>query len=202
MKTRDFREIQVSSSILVLIFLAVIALGVFIFLLGVNVGKKQVQMAAAQTVAEKVAPAEPVAAPGEVKTSVTEGGTESLRSRTPATAEKIEPALKQETPPVVDIRPPESKPASKPSSLPAAEKGFFVQVGALDDPQAAKTLADEFRKQGYRSLVLDPIPTDRKPVYRVRIGSYASRAQAKAALDKLNKAAGAGKRTGYYVVKV
>ena len=200
MKTRDFREIQVSSSILVLIFLAVIALGVFIFLLGVNVGKKQVQLAAAQTVAEKVAPTEPVAVPGEIKTPVGGGGTESP-SRTPSTTEKIEPAMKQEPPPAVNIAPPESQPASKPALQPAAE-GFFIQVGALDDPQAAKALADQFRKQGYRVHVLDPLATDRRPVYRVRLGSYASRAQADAALAKLNQAAGAGKRTGYYVVKV
>jgi cell division septation protein DedD len=200
MKTRDFREIQVSSSILVLIFLAVIALGVFIFLLGVNVGKKQVQMAAAQTVAEKVAPAEPVAAPGEIKTAVPGGDMESPQSKTPATTEKVEPRAEPERT-VIDVKPPESKPAAKPAASAAAE-GFFVQIGALDDPQAAKTFADQFRKQGYRVLVLDPFPKDRQPVYRVRIGSYASRAQADAALAKLNQAAGAGKRTGYYVVKV
>jgi cell division septation protein DedD len=199
MKTRDFREIQVSSSILVLIFLAVIALGVFIFLLGVNVGKKQVQLATAQTVAEKVTPTEPVAVQGEIKTPVGGGGTESP-SRTPSTTEKIEPAMKQEPPPAVNIAPPESQPASKPALQPATE-GFFVQIGALDNQQAANSLAGQFRKQGYRVLVLDPFPTDRNPLYRVRIGSYASREQADAALAKLNKAAGAGKRTGYYVAK-
>ncbi len=201
MKTRDFREIQVSSSILVLIFLAVIALGVFIFLLGVNVGKKQVQMAAAQTTAEKVTAAEPVAAPGEVKTSVPEGAETAAPSNpSPAATEKIEPAAKQETPPAVNVAPPESRPASKPATVTATE-GFFVQIGALDDQPAANSLAGQFRKQGYRALVLDPFPTDRTPLYRVRIGSYASRGLAEAALAKLNKAAGAGKRTGYYVTK-
>lgn len=56
MKNKDFREIQVSSSLLVVIFLGVLALGVFIFLLGVNVGKKQVQIASrTQVVSEPIA---------------------------------------------------------------------------------------------------------------------------------------------------
>ncbi|NTU51347.1 MAG: hypothetical protein HGA94_02790, partial [Candidatus Aminicenantes bacterium] len=46
MKNNNFREIQVSSSLLVVIFLGVLALGVFIFLLGVSVGKKQVRLSA------------------------------------------------------------------------------------------------------------------------------------------------------------
>ena len=62
MKNKDFREIQVSSSLLVVIFLGVLALGVFIFLLGVSVGKKQVRLAApAQIVTQPIA--EPVKEP-------------------------------------------------------------------------------------------------------------------------------------------
>ena len=49
MKNKDFREIQVSSSLLVAIFLGVLALGVFIFLLGVSVGKKQVRLSGSPT---------------------------------------------------------------------------------------------------------------------------------------------------------
>ncbi len=203
MKTRDFREIQVSSSILVLIFLAVIALGVFIFLLGINVGKKQAQMAAAQSVPEKVTAAQPAAAPGETKPSSPESGIAAPSSRTPLTTDRVEePASKPAESAAPDLKPPENKPAAKPAASAAVSaEGFFVQIGALDDKAAAKTLGEQFRKQGYRVLVLDPLPADRKPLYRVRIGSYASRGQADAALAKLNKAAGAGKRTGYYVVR-
>src|SRR5512137_3215952 len=62
MATKDFREIQVSSSLLVVIFLGVLALGVFIFLLGVSVGKKQVRLSApTQVVTQQIA--EPVKEP-------------------------------------------------------------------------------------------------------------------------------------------
>src|SRR5512137_482633 len=62
MATKDFREIQVSSTLLVVIFLGVLALGVFIFLLGVSVGKKQTAVAApTQIVTQQIA--EPVKEP-------------------------------------------------------------------------------------------------------------------------------------------
>ncbi|MCX6572056.1 MAG: hypothetical protein NT006_11685 [Candidatus Aminicenantes bacterium] len=62
MKNKDFREIQVSSSLLVVIFLGVLALGVFIFLLGVSVGKKQVRIASPTQVVTQQIP-EPVKEP-------------------------------------------------------------------------------------------------------------------------------------------
>src|SRR5512147_2765979 len=73
MATKDFREIQVSSSLLVVIFLGVLALGVFIFLLGVSVGKKQVRLSApTQVVTQQIA--EPVKEPPVKPTSAeTEG---------------------------------------------------------------------------------------------------------------------------------
>jgi hypothetical protein len=54
MKNKDFRELQISSSILVFIFVGILGLGVFIFLLGVSVGKKQVQIAAESGTAPKI----------------------------------------------------------------------------------------------------------------------------------------------------
>ena len=45
MKDKEFRELQLSSTHLVLIFLSLIVVGVVVFLLGVSVGKKQAQMA-------------------------------------------------------------------------------------------------------------------------------------------------------------
>jgi hypothetical protein len=45
-KNKEFRELQFSSTQLVFVFLAILVLGVFIFLLGVSVGKKQGQLTA------------------------------------------------------------------------------------------------------------------------------------------------------------
>ena len=44
MSDKNFRELQVSSSQLVVIFLAILILGLIVFLLGVSVGKKQTEI--------------------------------------------------------------------------------------------------------------------------------------------------------------
>jgi len=41
---KDYREVQLSSAQLAVIFIVILALGVVIFLLGVSVGKKQAQL--------------------------------------------------------------------------------------------------------------------------------------------------------------
>jgi HJR/Mrr/RecB family endonuclease len=54
MKNREFREIQVSSTQLAVIFLGILVIGVVIFLLGVSVGKKHAQVAQkANVIAQK-----------------------------------------------------------------------------------------------------------------------------------------------------
>ena len=45
MRSKDYRELQLSSSLLIFIFLGIIIVGIVIFLLGVSVGKKQTQLA-------------------------------------------------------------------------------------------------------------------------------------------------------------
>jgi cell division septation protein DedD len=60
-------------------------------------------------------------------------------------------------------------------------------------------MAAKFKKQGYSVLVLDPLPTDKKAVYRVRLGGYPTREKASQDLAKLNSAS--KKKTGYYVTK-
>ena len=45
MKDREYRELQLSSSLLIFIFLVIIVLGIAIFILGVSVGKKQAVIA-------------------------------------------------------------------------------------------------------------------------------------------------------------
>ena len=76
MATKDFREIQVSSTLLVVIFLGVLALGVFIFLLGVSVGKKEAAVAAPTQIVTQQIP-EPVKEPTVKPTAAKKKGTNS-----------------------------------------------------------------------------------------------------------------------------
>jgi len=226
MRTRDFREVQVSSSLLVFILLAVIALGVVVFLLGVSVGKKQVELAAAhQAAPEKVRVEQPVTSPAAgLKaadqtpggTTASPTGTESKAAATappkteapPAQAPKTETSApaQEKAPPATPLKTetkaakpePAKKPASKPSG--GVETGlWYVQVGALDSKAAAQTHAAPFRKQGYTVIIRDPRASDRRPVYRVWLGGYPTKTAAQDIILKLNAAA--KKRTGYYPIK-
>ena len=190
MKNKEFREIQVSSSALIFIFLAILVLGVFIFLLGVSVGKKQAQMAGpttllAQRTTETVTQQPPVVNPPETtappETQVPEKKVEPLASN---------PQVQEEKKKVVP--PAETKAAAK-TGL------FYIQVAAFFDKSQAMTMAAKFKKQGYSVLVLDPLPTDKKMVYRVRLGGYSTREMASQDLTKLNSVS--KKKTGYYVTK-
>ena len=187
MKNKDFREIQVSSSLLVVIFLGVLALGVFIFLLGVSVGKKQVRLTAPTQIVTQ-----PIAEP--VK--------EQPVKPAPADTES-EPAPKSAPPAATVKAPVEKAPAEtkKPAPPPAtASTGlYYVQVGAFTERAQAQAAADKYKKQGYTAVVADPRPSDTKTWYRVRLGGYASRDRAADLLAKLNSAA--GKKTDFRVVQ-
>lgn len=228
MRTRDFREVQVSSSLLVFIFLAVLALGVVVFLLGVSVGKKQVELADAQRdAAEKVRVEQPVsppaegqkpaetASPGVTATPGESGAKAAVQSPaqtgaapsappkteappTPTSQEKPREVTAPKTEAKAAKAEPSKTPAAKPSG--AVEAGlWYVQVGALESRAGAQTHAAPFRKQGYNVIIRDPLATDRRPIYRVWIGGYATKAQAQDVILKLNAAS--KKRTGYYPIK-
>jgi cell division septation protein DedD len=188
MATKDFREIQVSSTLLVVIFLGVLALGVFIFLLGISVGKKQVRISAPTQVVTQQIP-EPVKEP-QVKSKA--AGTDeastpssSLAAKTPAKDATIKASVPK--------TPTEAKrtAAAPPRGL------YYVQVLAVADGAQAQAAADRYRKQGYTAIVVNPPPGEKN--YKVRLGGYASRDKAAELRNKLN--AEAGGKTDYWVVQ-
>jgi cell division protein FtsN len=195
MKNKDFREIQVSSSLLVVIFLGVLALGVFIFLLGVSVGKKQVRLTSpAQIVTQPIA--EPVK---EQPVRPAPADTESA-AVAPVSGE---PAPKS-APPAATVKAPVEKAAAgtKKTAPPPATAStglYYVQVGAFTERAQAQAAADRYKKQGYTAVVANPRPSDTKTWYRVRLGGYASRDRAVDLLAKLNAAA--GKTTDFRVIQ-
>jgi cell division septation protein DedD len=207
MKTREFREIQVSSTQLAVIFLGILAIGVVIFLLGVSVGKKHTQAAGqANIIAQKE--------PEQVKEKIVslpqeKPGREAAQepSGKPAPAQTNSAPVKTTLipkKPEVKAQPEkqaeETLPAeSVPPPAPLKKNLFYVQVGAVAENQAAQDAAQRFRKLGYPVLVLDPQPTDKKPVFRVRVGGFPTRAQAEEARSKLS--ASAGRKTDYFIVR-
>jgi cell division septation protein DedD len=207
MKNREFREIQVSSTQLAVIFLGILAIGVVIFLLGVSVGKKHAQVAQkANVIAAKE--------PEQIKEKIVSlpqmkpeeelgrdaGGKPGVPPETNPAKTTIIPKKTAEKP---QGEPPVEEPGAAPQvGQPAkteAKNLFYVQVGALADKPAAQETAQRFRKLGYPVVVMDPQATDKKPVFRVRIGGYISREQAEEARTKL--VSSAGKKTDYFIVR-
>jgi cell division septation protein DedD len=203
MKNREYRELQVSSTQLAVIFLGILIIGVVIFLLGVSVGKKHAQLAQkANLIAEK--PPEQV----QEKTAIPEVKSEAKaepKTAQPAPAQVNQPQKEgfskkpQEGAPAQDK--PELKKKSPPPTPQKPEAGnlYYVQVGALAERPAALSVAQRFKAQGYAVVVLDPLPGDRKLLYRVRIGGFKTRTEAEAARAKL--AAATSRKTDYFIVR-
>ena len=225
MKNREFRELQVSSTQLAIIFFGILIIGVVIFLLGVSVGKKHAQasLKTSSVLAQK--------APDQVKDRLiipeakTKAPTADVSKPAPAVIEKQPPAKAEEkTPPKVEPAPPAAespkpapdkaapaapkpkapdetaKPGPKVETPAAPRKGlYYVQVGALAERAEAAEVSQRFKAQGFSVVVLDPQPSDKKPVFRVRIGGFATREEAVSVRVKL--AAGSARRVDYFIVR-
>jgi len=212
MANKEFREIQVSSTLLVVIFLGVLALGVFIFLLGVSVGKKQASVApSTQIVTQQIpepvkeAPVKPAAsdpAAGGGTSTPADAGAQPAGSQ-PAPAGSITPPKPQPKEAGVETaaKPPATKSGAEskkaPAAAPAASGLYYVQVAAFTDKAQAQAFADKYKKQGY-TTALSTRATSTKTWYRVRLGGFKTRDQAVDLLAKLNAAA--GKKTDYQIV--
>jgi cell division septation protein DedD len=177
MKNKDYREIQLSSSHLVFIFIGILILGVVIFLLGVSVGKKQAQILA---VTESSPPTE----------------IEEVKEETPQPIEKSQDSINKE---LALHQKPEEEPAKTSSQSPQPNL-YFVQVGAFTDSEAASAFAQKFKQHGYPTLVLSPLPTDKKSVFRIRIGGYPTREKAEAIRKELVSLK-LKKKSDYFIIR-
>lgn len=184
MKNKDYRELQLSSSQLFFIFLAILILGVVIFLLGVSVGKKQAQiMKSTQiTAKEKAKPAEVQTAP-------------PAEDQTPSPAEESKKSQGQE---LASLQ----KAAEETQEQPTVSTDrtlFYVQVGAFNRREMAVSFAETLSKRGYPAFVLDPFPTDRREIFRVRIGGYETRDEAAEVRTKLQSET--NRATDYFIIR-
>jgi len=206
MKSREFREIQVSSTQLAVIFLGILVIGIVIFLLGVSVGKKHAQVAQKANIIAQKEPEQVkeklVALPQVKPTQETVGEpadkpapTESTPAKTTFVPKKTAEKL------AIEPQPAESKAQPQVGQPASTEKKnlFYVQVGALAERQAAQDTAQKYRNMGYPVVVMEPQISDKKPVFRVRIGGFTTREQAEATREKLSS--GAGRRTDFFIVR-
>lgn len=198
MKEREFRELQVSSTQLAVIFLGILVLGVVIFLLGVSVGKKHAQEAEkASLVAEK----QPEVLKDKIiLPSVQTKAVEETKVASPKESQTKQEAIAEKKEGVAEIpKPAEKEKASLQAPAPSRKENlYYIQVGALTEKPAALALAQQFKNQGYPTVVLEPLPTDRIPYFRVRIGGFATKAEAEALKARL---AGLTRKADYFIVR-
>lgn len=176
MNNRDYRELQFSSSQLVFIFLGILILGVVIFLLGVSVGKKQAQIVSNTDTAPKQ----------EI---------EEVIDKTPRSPKKPKDSISKELASHQRVK----KESRKQATLPGENNLYYIQVGAFKEKERAIAFSQKFRGNGYDTLVLDPLPKDSKPVFRVRIGGFKSKEKAEEVRKSLKSPT--KKRTKYFIIK-
>jgi len=175
---RNYREIQVSSTILVVIILGIILLGAVIFFIGVQVGKKQADLMVKTMIArqaeETVSAPVPVPAAEESSTTATtqvQSQPETKTAEQP-TSQSPSSATQQTVPAATGAT---GQPTAAPSgtrtalktTVPATGGNYFIQVGAYNDRPSARLEAEKYKKQGYNAVVKEPLARDRKPLYRV-----------------------------------
>ena len=234
-KNKEFRELQFSSTQLVFVFLAILVLGVFVFLLGVSVGKKHGQLAAeaglpgqlkTEKLAEKpIVPTDAGAADIQKELeshkqakqgAAKPGDAKDVKLESKQAAEQQQPGQKMETPPAKDKsveakvqaakKPVEikAKPETEKPAVKAADAKpniqFFIQAGAFADKVAASTYAKKLEKDAFPAFVMDPLATDQKAVFRVRIGPFGSREEADAGRTKLADTL-KKKKTDFFIVR-
>jgi len=208
-KSKEFRELQVSSGQLAAVILSLLALCVFIFFLGTRVGAKKGLLSTAgiptaakteNVVAPK--PVSPDPAPSTLPTeniaTASKTVAEPPKTNEPPAGTKPSAApdasSKPQVPATTPVPPAASKPAVKSSGA------FFVQVAALDARTNAETFARKIETLGFSAVVLDPLAGDKRMVYRVRIGPFETKAQAEDARTKLADAL-KKKKTDYFLIK-
>jgi DedD protein len=86
---------------------------------------------------------------------------------------------------VAVVAAPQAEPMAAPAATPAKADGFVVQLAAFADDKGANTLAGKLKKAGYAAAYVEPVETSRGTLWRVRVGGYATRADADAARAKL-----------------
>ena len=195
--SKEFRELQVSTTALIFIILGVLILGTVIFFLGVQVGKKQSELMGktllSQKSAETVVSPTPVV-PAEEKTTGEQPSPASATTSEPASAAVSEPASVPSSPPVsaqaekssTEIKPGESQgPVSTPSgpgtTRPATETRKQESASPTGSNAKAKT---------------PPQTVSSKPGngnFFIQVGAFTDRPSAQLAAERF-------KKKGYNVV--
>ena len=114
---------------------------------------------------------------------------------TDATAVQPAPAATPVAPPPGAVAAPPTSAATPPASPAAVQAppkdGFVVQLAAFSDDKGANSLAGRLKRAGHAAYV-EPVQTSHGTLWRVRVGGFATRAEADAARARLKDEGHAG----------
>ncbi|MEX1129483.1 MAG: SPOR domain-containing protein [Vicinamibacterales bacterium] len=192
-----FHEIQLSGKQLVFLFMVTTVTLIFVFLVGVLVGRgvdgrpgdepidsaEVATPATARGVGETgPVPAEPPSPPVEDELSYHK----RLQSNAPADELKPEPQPEQPTPPAA--QPPQQKPAPAGPDVPTTGRSgtWVLQITALKNRANAAELVQRLVGKGYPAFLQNPAPGE-PVIYRVRVGRFGDRREAEQVRDRLQK---------------
>ena len=194
-----YYEIQLNNKQLFFFFMAALAIAVVVFLCGVMVGRgvrdQAIAAAGASFIGEteasgpggSVTPAEirreldypERLESGEVEERLAGSSPEKLLTAAakpePPAAVATKPEEPAKTPAVTVPRAKPESPGEEPPSLGAEQGKFTVQIVALKTREAAEALVTELEERGYRTYIESG---GEGGLYRVRVGWFASRAEA------------------------
>lgn len=186
-----FHEIQLSGKQLVFWAMAIVVIGVVVFLLGVQVGRGVLaqrglpEAHAANSAPDNEPPPPPASASQGSETPVTAGEKLSYAER----LSSAEPTPEKLTP----LSAPKTEPARSAGAGEAREGGpqreeaaFSIQVAALAKREEAETIVKRLAAKGYPAYVAAPIK-EKVPIFRVRVGKYKARNEADTVAAKLQK---------------
>ena len=195
-----FHEIQLSGKQLVFWAMAIVVIGVVVFLMGVQVGRGVLAQRglpdanAAASAPDSEPPPPPAAASQASGAPVTANEklsyAERLSSSEPTPEKLKKPEETVAAKPVADKPPPVKATADKAAdpviNTEPAGAGFSIQLAALKEREEADTIVKRLAAKGYPAYVAAPIK-EKVPIFRVRVGKYKDRHEADTVAAKLQK---------------
>ena len=197
MSDKNFRELQVSSSQLVVIFLAILILGLVIFLLGVSVGKKQTEIVlraagGIPAVKEKVEVIQPNF-PILVGTAAEAGAKPPLiETKTTQPPSGVAPQTQTDRPETKAGAKPESKlkPPAEQAKIQALQEKPRETPGQLQDKAKIAQPPLESKEPVAKAKPLDKVQAakaKKQTIYYVQVGAFNTKEQAQSMADRFIK---------------
>jgi cell division protein FtsN len=172
---KSYVEVKVSFIHIVVLLAGVIVIGIFLFYLGFQAGKSSArnQILQAQL-------------PGNSSKTDEIQLVDRANKKTGKTTGKQEASISDEIKlHQLPIAEDEKKGTIKAKPI-EREPYYTVQVGAFSDYSNAKNYAAKFGQMGYPTEIITTVKNQRK-LYRVRVGNFSTRAEAKEEQQKLEK---------------